>query len=88
MGSTILPPLFKVWWGVDILRKVSNIMTSSRQILCLEDKFRKLENTIDEADAYERRDSVTIACTGLPGRKFSSQAKNCGAIVQKRVKVH
>ena len=65
--------------------KLKEIDDLKMHFTCLEDKVRKLENTIDEADAYERRDTVIIAGTGLP---VSSQGENCGAIVQQLVKDH
>ena len=62
-----------------ILKEVDNL---KMHFTCLEDKFRKLENIIDEVDAYERRDNVIIAGTGL---SMSSQGVNCEAVVQKLV---
>ena len=58
----------------ELLTQTLKVDDFKMQFTCLEDRVRKLQTTIDDADAYERRDAVIIAGLGLP---TFSQGENC-----------
>ena len=53
------------------------------QVVSLEKHVKKLEDEVDSANAYERRDVVIFSGKGLPA---CTQGENCSAVVQKLVK--
>ena len=53
------------------------------QVKFLNDKVSKLEGLVDEADQYERRDTLILPGPAIP---VVSSGENCKAIVQEAIK--
>ena len=53
------------------------------EVKSLNDKVAKLENLVDESDAYERRDTLIFSGSAVPE---ATTNENCGAIIQDLVK--
>ena len=63
--------------------KNTEINVLKEEVLSLKNHVFKLENLIDESDAYERRDSLVFSGPGIP---VVSQHENCSQLVQQLAK--
>ena len=63
--------------------KNSEIQSLKSEVLDMKLKITKLENLVDESDAYERRDTLIFSGPSVP---VVSQDENCSTIIQNLVK--
>ena len=62
----------------------SKVSDLEREVKVLKDKVKKMESNIDDADAYERRDTVILAGPAVPATSTSENPANLVVDIVKR----
>ena len=74
---------FRTEFMEDLKRKDQQVQSLTSEVGVLKKKVEKLENLLDESDAYERRDTLIFSGPAVPA---VSRDENCSKIVQELVK--